>query len=196
MKFSVLKRTYDTAVKLVVQDLYLVDRIQSFGPEYELIVCSSGKSMFAPSPIPDLPDFTAKPLSPHFPKQQTLSHPSPDATTPTAATAAQSPIREGSETESTLNASDSADIFVTSLGEDSNTLLALTYLMIGPYSPFHPAMRDLDHDEGVILEDEGSIQRINLQCTAIDAIGKGGRNCMGSSSSSDFKNSMGASTSF
>ena len=169
-----LKRTYDTAVKLVVQDLYLIDRIQSFGPEYELIVCSSGKSMFAPSPIPDLAEFTAKPpSSASSPKQQTLS--SPGASTPTAATAGRSPVGKGSaETsmESTLNASDSADIFTASLGEDANTLLALTYSRMGPYSPLHPAMKDLDRDEGVILEDEANIQRINLQCTAIDAIGR------------------------
>ena len=162
---SVLKRTYDTAVKLIVQDLYLIDRIQSFGPEYELIVCSSGKSMFGPSPIPE---FAAKsPSSPFSPKQQTLS--SPGASTPTTATADQS---VESTAESTLNASDSADIFTASLGEDSNTLMALAYSKMGPYSPLHPAMRDLDRDEGVILEDEASIQRINLQCTAIDAIGR------------------------
>lgn len=97
VKLSLLKRTYDTAVKLVVQDLYLVDRIQSFGPEYELIVCSSGKSMFPPSPIPD---FTTKsPSSPSSPKQQTLSQSditSPGASTPTSATADQSPVGEGS----------------------------------------------------------------------------------------------------
>ena len=53
------------------------------------------------------------------------------------------------------------------------SLCALTYTHVSPLSPEHPAMRDLETQEVCVerLEGEPNIHRINLQCTAIDAIG-------------------------
>ena len=47
---GVLQRAFDTAVKVLVEDVCVVDRIQSLGPKYELMVCSSGRRLVSASP--------------------------------------------------------------------------------------------------------------------------------------------------
>ena len=47
-----MKRVYDLSARLIVEDIFAVDKLQSHGPEYELIVCSSGRGLFSYSPDP------------------------------------------------------------------------------------------------------------------------------------------------
>ena len=47
-----MKRVYDISARLIVEDIFAVDKLQSHGPEYELIVCSSGRGLFSYSPDP------------------------------------------------------------------------------------------------------------------------------------------------
>ena len=47
-----MKRVYDVSARLIVEDIFAVDKLQSHGPEYELIVCSSGRGLFSYSPDP------------------------------------------------------------------------------------------------------------------------------------------------
>ena len=153
VKFEVLKRPYDTAVQLFVQDLCLVDRLQTFGPEYELVVCSSGRTIFT-SPSPTTKESPEKPTpSPTCPDQS--------VTTPSS---------EPSHRVSSLEAV-STDIFDLSASVDSSSaLLALTYTSISPLSPHHPATRDLGQEEMGVSEGEPHIQKIRVQCTAVDAL--------------------------
>ena len=166
VKLEILKRPYDTAVRLLIQDLCLVDRIQTFGPEYELVICSSGKTIFPVSPIsnkaPEKPVPSA--MDPEYRTQENVNKPGEPA-----ATSISEPPPDLSRLESI-----STDVFnLSSEEEDSGALLALTYTSISPYSPHHPAIRDLEQDEDVGATDgESSIQKINVQCTAIDALGR------------------------
>ena len=155
VKFEVLKRPYDTAVQLFVQDLCLVDRLQTFGPEYELVVCSSGRTIFT-SPSPTTKESPEKPTpSPTCPDQS--------VTTPSS---------EPSHRVSSLEAV-STDIFDLSASVDSSSaLLALTYTSISPLSPHHPATRDLGQEEMGVSEGEPHIRKIRVQCTAVDALGQ------------------------
>ena len=167
VKFEVLKRPYDTAVRLFIQDLCLVDRIQTFGPEYELVICSSGKTIFPLSPTsnkaPGKPIPSA--MDPDRSTQENVSKPGEAAATSTS----------DCHPDLSRLESISTDVFnLSSEGEeDSDSLLALTYTSISPHSPLHPAIRDLGQDEEVGETDgESSIQKINVQCTAIDALGR------------------------
>ena len=154
VKFEVLKRPYDTALQLFVQDLCLVDRLQTFGPEYELVVCSSGRTIFT-SPSPTTKESPEKPTP-------STTHPSQPVETPPS---------EPSRGVSSLDTV-STDIFYLSASlESSGALLALTYTSISPLSPHHPATRDLGQEEMGVSEGEPNIRKIRVQCTAVDALG-------------------------
>lgn len=130
-----LKRPHDLALRMLVQDLCLVDRIQTFGPEYELVVCSSGRALLG------------------------LSPPGPTPTTTPIPTSASI-------------ASISDDLFEEmQTGTSCGSLLALSYTLIQPCSPLHPVMMEAEEGEGPEGEGEAVIHRINVQCTAVDAIG-------------------------
>lgn len=173
IKLEFLKRSHDLALRLLVQDLFLVDRIQTFGPEFELVVCSSGKSLLGLSPVP--------------PTQQLFK------TTPTSPLVTPTPSSEDKNFNIVPNLS-SVNLFEDGGGGggvSGDSLLALSYQLIKPQSPQHPAMLEAEGmmDEGgggggggggkngreegsVSLEGEAIIHRINVQTTAVDAIGK------------------------
>ena len=150
-----LKRPHDLALRLLVQDLCLVDRIQSFGPEFELVVCSSGKS------LADLPHAPVK-------------------TTPT--TTSSSSVREDLNDRKMTTANSSTELFDPTHINKAGLLLALSYTVLKPLSPKHPAMMEAEQEvcEGqedkeevaIDLENEAIIHRINVESTAIDAIGR------------------------
>ena len=129
-----LKRPHDLALRMLVQDLCLVDRIQTFGPEYELVVCSSGRALLGLSPPGHTP-----------------------TTTPIPTSASVASISE--------------DLFDETQAGNCGSLLALSYTLIQPCSPLHPAMLEAEEGEGLEGEEEAVIHRINVQCTAVDAIG-------------------------
>lgn len=132
-----------------------MDRLQTFGPEYELVVCSSGRTIFT-SPSPTTKESPEKP---------TPSTTSPDQSVTT-------PSSEPSHRVSSLEAV-STDIFdLTASVDSSSALLALTYTSISPLSPHHPATRDLGQEEMGVSEGEPHIRKIRVQCTAVDALGQ------------------------
>lgn len=138
-----LKRPHDLALRLKVQDLCLADRIQTFGPEFELVVCSSGRSLLGLSP----------------------------SSSDSAGGASSSKLKQ-----TPSMASMTTELFeTTQVASNSGSLLALSYTFIKPQSPQHPVMLEAEgigeeQEEG--LEDgEAVIHRVNVQCTAVDAIG-------------------------
>ena len=52
VQLEFLKRPYDMSLQVVIQDLFVADRLQQLGPDYELIVCSSGRAYLGLSPSP------------------------------------------------------------------------------------------------------------------------------------------------
>ena len=50
MKGGIKKRPHDLSLRVIIEDLFLVDRMQGHGPQYELILCSSGRHLFSKSP--------------------------------------------------------------------------------------------------------------------------------------------------
>ena len=132
-----------------------MDRLQTFGPEYELVVCSSGRTIFT-SPSPTTKESPEKPTpSPTCPDQS--------VTTPSSEPSHRVPSLEAVST----------DIFDLSASVDSSSaLLALTYTSISPLSPHHPATRDLGQEEMGVSEGEPHIRNIRVQCTAVDALGQ------------------------
>lgn len=156
-----LKRPYDLAMRLLVQDLCLVDRIQTFGPEYELVVCSSGRSLFGFSPTVHSPS-----------RSVPTAGVSPPAPSPGSA-------RHGLHNPS-FTTGISAELLFQEIECSSSTgsLLGLCYTLIRPHSPLHPAMLEAEEGQGegqgegtVDWDMEPLIHRINVQCTAVDAIG-------------------------
>ena len=152
-----LKRPHDLALCLKVQDLCLVDRIQTFGPEFELVVCSSGRSLLGFSPS------------------------SSDSTQRSSSSGGASSSSGGASSSNLKQipsmASMTASLFETTQASNSGSLLALRYTFIKPQSPQHPVMLEAEgigevgQEEG--LEDgEAVIHRVNVQCTAVDAIGE------------------------
>ena len=165
-----------------------MDRIQTFGPEFELVICSSGKTILASSysqqgPARPSPGGLGEGRSRSCPDFNNVSATKVPAmaTTPGAvpfgAHQLQPSIRE--------------DFSVFSPDVDPPGLLSLSYHQLSPFSPDHPAMRDLGLGEGseeeggeeeegegeeevaaLHCEGEHSIQRISLNCTAIDVMGK------------------------
>ena len=186
VKVEFLKRPYDSATRLLVQDLCVVDRIQTFGPEYELVVCSGGRSLLGFSPLGTSlspPSLITSPIEPLGKK----NHSCPNFTSlrPTGTRKSDGEVSSTSEFEfdkldgtgtsrKTLQ-SISPDVFnLHAEKEMSGALCALTYTHVGPLSPEHPAVKDLEQQEICLeeLQAEPDIHRINLQCTAIDAIGR------------------------
>ena len=193
VKVEFLKRPYDSVTRLLVQDLCIVDRIQTFGPEYELVVCSSGRSLLGFSPL----DASLSPSSLSAPSTESSGFEKRIQSCPDFASIkpenATKPSAEQSNSDSddfdtgvdkpssgerkTLEDAISLDLLgVPGKTEEmpGGSLCALTYTHVSPLSPEHPAMRDLETQEVCVekLEGEPNIHRINLQCTAIDAIGR------------------------
>ena len=50
VKVGVKKRPYDMAARLMIDEICVVDRMHHYGPEYELLVCSSGGHLVLPEP--------------------------------------------------------------------------------------------------------------------------------------------------
>lgn len=148
-----MKRPFDAAMKLHVQDVRLVDRMQTFGPTYETVLCASGRGGDDPaSPTTD----------------KSSSPPTSRATE--SAGLGGGGVMGGAPTIQRLE-STSTDVFsMTSCDLDS--LLVLTYSYHSPNSPRHPAVRDLGEDEYVVPEREASIRKVNVRCTAMEAIGQ------------------------
>lgn len=193
VKMEFLKRPYDSVTRLLVQDLCIVDRIQTFGPEYELVVCSSGRSLLGFSPL----DTSLSPSSLSAPQMELSGLDKKVQSFPNfASIKTENVTTEQSNSDSDdfdtgvemLNSSGGGEpkTVMTSfdlLGADHHhseetppggSLCALTYTHVSPLSPQHPAVRDHETQQEVCferLEGEPSIHRINLQCTAIDAIG-------------------------
>ena len=182
VKVEFLKRPYDSATRLLVQDLCIVDRIQTFGPEYELVVCSSGRSLLGFSPL----DASLSPSSSSAPIEslERRNQSCPNFASLRLANSDKPPSERASafrvEFSDTENSSGktlesiSPDLFNMHTKEEmSGALCALTYIQVSPLSPQHPAMKELEEQDVCLekLEDEPNIHRINLQCTAIDAIG-------------------------
>lgn len=190
VKVEFLKRPYDSVTRLLVQDLCIVDRIQTFGPEYELVVCSSGRSLLGLSPL----DASLSPSSLSAPSTASFEkniQSCPNFASLKPENIAKSTIEQAnsdsdnfdtgvemtsSGERKTLVDAVSLDLLGLSKGEEmpGGALFALTYTHVSPLSAEHPAMRDLGTEEVCVerLEGEPNIHRINLQCTAIDAIGK------------------------
>lgn len=58
MKGGVIKRSHDVSVRMIVQDLFLVDKMQRHHPQYELILSSNASSILTePSPESNLNEF-------------------------------------------------------------------------------------------------------------------------------------------
>ena len=152
VKLEFLKRPYDITLRLLVQDLFVVDRIQAFGPEYELMVCSSGRALLGPSPVPS---------------RKGTNTPSSDG-----------PSRFGRRN---LGVEEATVLELLTGVESQGALLTLGYEMLKPLSPHHPAIMEaeedrMDEEEGGKQTDECDhpepvIHRVNIQCTALDAIG-------------------------
>ena len=145
-----IKRPFDAAVKLHVQDVRLVDRAQTFGPDYQTVLRASGRGGDDPASSPSATD---KSFSP-----------SPSRVTESAGLGVG-----GAPTIQRLECA-SSDVFSTT-SHDLDSLLVLTYSYHSPNSPRHPAMRDLGEDEYVVPEREASIRKVNVRCTAMEAIG-------------------------
>ncbi len=170
-----IKRPHDLALRLRVQDLFLVDRIQTFGPEFELVVCSSGKSL--------LDSFPLSPSSSFFSTTPCFSSATPSTKLPSSDIKPSSSDLRWNPSMTSL----SAELFDETQMQTTESLLALSYILAEPSSPQHPAMLDsveADTEErgeggeddggvsgGVDVENEAVIHRLNVQCTAVDTIG-------------------------
>ena len=193
VRLQLLKRPYDTKLEFAVQDLCVVDCIQTFGPEFELVVCSSGKTILAssyPQEKPTRPfsvgrggDNRYSINSVNFNNISSATRPGDSALTPTEAASADVPLGSHEDTE-----------YVFSPDMEGAELLSLSFQQLSPFSPEHPAMRDRSmgpkdeikyekEEEGEEVDDEGevaslyveeepNIRRIALNCTAIDVMGK------------------------
>lgn len=160
IKFGFVKRPYDIGLQVQVEDLFLVDPISAFGPGYELVVCSSGSKLLSFSPSlettrmarDELTTGTSL-LSPHTPVTGT-----PDET---------------SEVDYSVFSNDGLpiELFSTGLAGNEHALLVLSYSLLTPDSPQHPAMRDGEQGVGCHVTHEPSIHTVSLQCTAVDVIG-------------------------
>lgn len=188
IKLEFLKRPHDLALRLLVQDLFLVDRIQTFGPEYELVVCSSGRSLLGLSPTPSLTTPTSSWESPSVYDTATSS-----STTPFVATHTKPVVvipshisNKGPGPVSRLSSSTlKREVEMSELLSDEasrGALLTLSYEMLKPQSPYHPAVQEAANETGREEEEEDDgrepvIHRVNVQCTAVDAIGKAVNKC-------------------
>ncbi len=162
IKSGFVKRPYDMGLQIQVEDLFLVDPIPAFGVGYELVVCSSGTKLLNLSsssletPRSSKDDLIAATslLSPHAPGVV-----APDETR---------------ELDCSVFSNDGLpiELFSTELAESDHALLVLSYSLLTPDSPQHPATRDGEQEVGWHVTDEPSIHNVSLQCTAVDVIGK------------------------
>ena len=152
VQLEFLKRPYDMSLQVLIQDLFVADRLQQLGPDYELIVCSSGRAYLGLSPSPsragkDEDHSTGVPL------------------------ASDSGETEGS-THELLEDMDRRDALLTL---KYNMLKPLS-----PRHPaVLEADKERDGEEGedVKKKEESDIRepvihRVNVQCTTLDAIGR------------------------
>ena len=163
---------------MLVQDLFLVDRIQSFGPGYELVICSSGRTLLDVSPSCLSPTTSTPSIQPlelvpsQFPAVQTTAVVNDPFLSPKLVT------QEANQVDYDVNdysvfSNDGLpnELFSSSLDQSGHALLAFSYSLLTPDSPQHPATRDQDEDEITSVGDEPNIHRISVECTAVDAIG-------------------------
>lgn len=182
VKLEFLKRPHDLTLRLLVQDFFLVDRIQTFGPEYEIVICSSGRYLLGPSPTPSSTMLTSS-----WDATSSWATPTPSMATPNQSdplTPAHTVFEKdpdplfGLSHPTMKKAAKVSELL--SEGGSRGALLTLTYKMLKPQSPHHPAVQEAMEEGGGREEDEegegdGSrepvIHRVNIQCTAVDAIG-------------------------
>ena len=163
IKFGFVKRPYDIGLQVQVEDLFLVDPIPAFGAGNELVICSSGSKLF------DLPTTSldsTQLAKDDFTSTSSLLSPRthPEVATP----------EEQQELDYSVFSNDGLpiELFSTSLEENDHALLVLSYSLLTPDSPQHPATRDWDDETPSHVTDEPNIHRVSLQCTAVDAIGE------------------------
>ena len=166
IKFGFVKRPHDIGLQVQVQDLFLVDRIQTFGPGYELVICSSGSTLL---------DFT-----PHSPvpgrDEKSFNHQATNLLSPVSPPQEQVEISaQPDDLDYSVFSNDGlpTELFSTSLDKSEHALLVFSYSLLTPDSPQHPAVRDRDEDDVISVGEEPNIHRVSLECTAVDAIGKG-----------------------
>ena len=194
VQLALLKRPYDTRLDLTVQDLCLVDRLQTFGPEFELMVCSDGRNIlrsFSPgmrSSFELLPMAMAGSMGKSF-SCPTFGKPAPSpvTTTPIGANRSEIPVSPRDK------------YVVFSPESEASSLLSVSYQHISCFSPDHPAVRDMEGQDGGEREGEGGrereregdgegmgeegeefgfpgdgepdIHKVSVYCTAIDVMG-------------------------
>ncbi len=151
VKLEFLKRPYDVTLRLVVQDLYVVDRIHAFGPEHELMLCSSyGKSILSTSPVPFRQDSKAS-----------------------------SGIRDHDRDASMESIS--SDFLSREDDQDALLTVRYKMLKpMSPFHPAIMEVEELEEEEeqdsAKLREYDHScepvIHRVNLQCTCVEAVGK------------------------
>jgi len=61
VNLSFLKRPYDSTFNSVVQDVCVVDQLQSFGPDFELLVCSGIKTLYQDTSLDQWDSSTDRP---------------------------------------------------------------------------------------------------------------------------------------
>lgn len=179
IKFGFVKRPYDMGLQVLVQDLFLVDRIQSFGPGYELVICSSGHTLLDASPSCFSPTTSEsrssvnKTANTQSPGRVSPQHPIAGVNDPRVPLKSATQETDQVEYDYSVFSNDglSTELFSNSLDQSGHALLAFSYSLLTPDSPQHPATRDQDEDEITSVGDEPNIHRVNVECTAVDAIG-------------------------
>lgn len=135
VQVGVVRRPYDFKGRFVVGDMVVADRLQRFGPQYELLACSSGHRLLLLSP-----DSTVV-------EQSQQSHSS-----------ATSPVEEKRCAEMLRNS-----IFMHSQ-PDQSVMLTVEVCQLGAHSPDHPEggggerLRKADiHCKGIDIMGEFSV---------------------------------------
>ena len=135
VRVGMVRRPYDFKGRFVVGDMVVADRLQRFGPQYELMACSSGHRLLLLSP-----DSTVVERS-----QQSHS-------------SASSPVEEKRSAEMLRNS-----IF-THFQPDQSVMLTVEVCQLGAHSPDHPEggggekLRKADiHCQGIDIMGEFSV---------------------------------------
>ena len=167
------KRPYDTRLELSVQDLCVLDRFQSFGPEFELILCSDGKNLLNLSSPSKKDSFQPSHSSGMTGKSYSY---------PTFGSSGNATPIKAHQSDISNQFSPREDFGVISPASDSPTLLSVCYHHLTSLSPDHPATRDVDlaergeeeeEDEWVWpSEGEPEIHKISVHCTGVDVMGE------------------------
>ncbi len=176
---AVTKRPYDIDLHLLVQDLCLVDRIQTFGPEYELVVCSSGKTILS-SPFGESPP--KEPFSKIASSLDYRSQSCPNFNSlgskpraSTSGTSLEDPATPLNKDDSHVEDDRSpTNIFSATMVEDSSdALLSLRYTRADPYSPLHPAAGDRAQAEGGVVGVEGVVVGVEGVAVGVEGVAVG-----------------------